>query len=141
MKRKIAGVAMIMAFATMSLHSQNVTLTANNKDAESVFADLMQQTGKNFIYPADLLKHLKVSVKAKDTPLTEVLSNIFKGSGITYKIKGNNVTLRRDKTTNISKYTISGFVKEAGNDEALVGATVIDLKSGKAAVTNANGFY
>lgn len=141
MKRKLASVAITMAVSALSLQAQNVTLTATNKSAESVFADIMHQTGKNFIYPADLLYGLKVSVKVENSPLQEVLSKIFKGSGISYKIKGNNVTLRRDKAAVKAKYTISGFVKEAGNDEALVGATVLDLRSGKGTVTNANGFY
>ncbi len=141
MKKKLVSVAISMAFATLSMLSQNVTLSVTNKNAEIVFADIMKQTGKNFIYPADLLKGIKVSVKANETPLTEVLDNIFKGYGISYKIKGNNVTLRRDKAAIASKYTISGFVKEAGNDEALVGATIYDIKSGKGTVTNANGFY
>ena len=141
MKYKLASVAITMAVSALSMQAQNVTLTASDKSAECVFAEIMNQTGKNFIYPADLLNGLKVSVKAKNSPLPEVLSNMFKGSGISYKIKGNNVTLRRDKATFPRRHTISGFVKEAGNDEALVGATVIDLKSGKATITNANGFY
>lgn len=141
MKHRLSILATTMAVSALTLQAQNVTLTATNISAESVFADIMHQTGKNFIYPADLLKDLKVSVKAKNTPLTEVMSNIFKGTGISYKIKGNNVTLRRDKSTFTTKYTISGFIKEAGNDEALVGATVLDLKTGKGTVTNANGFY
>ncbi len=141
MKRKLGCVAVSIAFAAISVHSQNVTISANNRSAEKVFSELMQQTGKNFIYPADLLKGIKVTVQAEDTPLPDVLNKIFKDSGISYKIKGNNVTLKREKQSNAAKFTISGFVKEASNDEALVGASVYDLKSGKGTVTNANGFY
>lgn len=141
MRKKITSVALSVAFATLTLHSQNVTLSATNQSAEKVFTDLMHQTGKNFIYPADILKGMKVNVKAQDTPLPKVLDNIFKGTGITYKIKGNNITLRREKALSIAKYTISGFIKDGSSDEALVGATVYDLKSGKGTVTNANGFY
>ncbi len=141
MNRKVLSVAAAIVFASFSLHSQDVTITAIDKSAEQVFAAIMRQTGKNFIYPADLLKGLKVTIKAEDKPLTDVLNSIFKGTGIAYSIKGNNVTLKREKSASISKFTISGFVKESSNDEALVGATVLDLKSGKGTVTNSNGFY
>ena len=141
MKRKTVSVAMAVAIATLSLHSQNVTLNVANKSAENVFADILQQTGKNFIYPSGLLKGIKVTLKASDTPLNIVLNEMFKGTGISYRIRGNNVTLKREKEQSITKYTVSGFVKESGNDEALTGATIFDLKSGKGTVTNSNGFF
>ncbi len=139
MKRSII-LALIIA-AVLSVSAQNVTLRATDRDAESVFAELLQQTGKNFIYPAGLLNNMKVSVNARNTPLTEVLDRMFSGTGITYNIKGNNVTLRRADRKQAAKLTVSGFVKEAANDEVLVGATVFDLTSGKGTTTNANGFY
>ncbi len=37
--------------------------------------------------------------------------------------------------------TISGYITDASSGEALIGATVIDSKSGKGAVANAFGFY
>ncbi|MDE7346738.1 MAG: TonB-dependent receptor [Muribaculaceae bacterium] len=141
MKRKLISVAISMAFATIAVHSQNVTLHVYNKSAEVIFADIMQQTSKNFIYPSDILTGLNVTVNADDLPLTVVLDNMFKGTGITYKIIGNNITLRNLKAKSVVKYTISGFVKEAVNEEAIVGATVYDLNSGKGTVTNANGFF
>lgn len=141
MKRTLLTVTVLLSAAFITLSAQNVTLTAHDRNAESVFAELLQQTGKNFIYPSGLLKGLKVTVKADNSPLRVVLDNMFKGTGISYKIKGNNVTLTREKGKPASRFTISGFVKEEGSDEPLAGALVYDLKSGKETVTNANGFY
>ncbi len=140
MKKRHITTAVLVA-AALTMHAQNVTLTAKNKDAEKVFAELLQQIGKNFIYPAGLLTGLKVTVTADNTPLTQVLDKMFAGTDISYKVKGNNVTLRREKPKVVAKHTISGFVTEEGTDEALVGASVIDTRSGKGTVTNANGFY
>lgn len=139
MKRSILT-ALIIAVA-FSVSAQNVTIKATDRDAESVFAELIQQTGKNFIYPAGLLNGLKVTVNAGNTPLNEVLDKMFGGTGISYSIKGNNVTLKRADLKTNTKLTISGFVKEAQSNEVLVGATVFDLISGKGTTTNANGFY
>lgn len=139
-KRPLITAAIIAA--AISLQAQNVTLTAKQKDAEKVFAELIHQTGKNFIYTSGLLDGLKVTVSASNTPLPKVLDQMFAGTGISYKIKGNNVTLRREaKPKNTPKHTISGIITEEGSDEVLVGAMVTDIHSGKATVTNANGFY
>lgn len=131
----------ILLSATYDVFAQDVTINAHNRNAESVFAELMQQTGKNFIYTAGLLNGVKVSVQANCQPLTKVLDKMFEGTGIIYKIKGNNVTLTKKKVKSVPKHTISGFVREEGSGEALVGATVYDSQSGKVTVTNANGFY
>ncbi|MDE6279296.1 MAG: STN domain-containing protein, partial [Paramuribaculum sp.] len=93
MKRSIL-IALIIA-VVFSVSAQNVTIKATDRDAESVFAELIQQTGKNFIYPAGLLNGLKVTVNAGNTPLSEVLDKMFGHTGISYTIKGNNVTLKQ----------------------------------------------
>ena len=38
-------------------------------------------------------------------------------------------------------FTISGFVRDLSSDETIIGATVLDRRSGKGCVTNAYGFY
>lgn len=75
--------------------SANITLHVTNRPAESVFAEIMKQCGSNFVYSSDLLKGLKVSVNAEDQPLNKVLDDMFYGSDITWKQKGNNIMLSR----------------------------------------------
>lgn len=41
----------------------------------------------------------------------------------------------------IARYTISGFVTDAESGERLIGATVMDRRSGQGTVTNTYGFY
>jgi outer membrane cobalamin receptor len=38
-------------------------------------------------------------------------------------------------------FTISGYISDASNGESLIGATVLDVNSGKGAITNAYGFF
>ena len=40
-----------------------------------------------------------------------------------------------------SKFTISGYIKDAANGEALIGATVYIKETGTGAITNEYGFY
>lgn len=77
--------------------AKNVTIVAVNRPAAEVFAEIMAQTDKNFIYSSDILKDIKVSVKAKNKPLKKVLSDMFDGTDITFKIRGNDVVLKKRK--------------------------------------------
>lgn len=147
MKVKYITLSVLLSLA-VTANAQRVTITANNRNAEAVFKELMRQTGKNFIYQSGTLSGLRINVNAKDKPLAEVLKKMFSGTDIIYKISGNNVTLKRRQkaiahtsATNTRKFTVSGFVRDEKSKEAIVGASIIDLKSGASAMTNASGFF
>ena len=40
-----------------------------------------------------------------------------------------------------TKHTISGYITDKSSKETLIGATVLDLRSGRGAITNEYGFY
>lgn len=75
----------------------NVTVCVTDEKASAVFADIMDQTGMNFVYSTDLLSGVKVSVCASDKPLKVALAQMFRGTDIEYKIKGKDVILKRKK--------------------------------------------
>ena len=79
--------------------AQSVTIRAVNQPAPQVFRSIVEQTGKNFVYSSELLKDVRVTVKAKNKPLNYVLSEMFSGTSIEYKIKGNNIVLKNRKET------------------------------------------
>ena len=65
--------------------AQNVTINAVDEPAPAVFRSIVEQTGLNFVYASDLLKDMRVTVKAVDRPLKEILSDMFRDSDIHYK--------------------------------------------------------
>ncbi|MDE6143679.1 MAG: STN domain-containing protein, partial [Muribaculaceae bacterium] len=75
-----------------------MTIKVVDQPASSVFRYLMEQTGKNFVYPSELLKDMRVSIDVRNVSLKKALTLIFDGKGIEYKIKGNNVVLKRART-------------------------------------------
>ena len=77
--------------------AQNVTINAVDEPAPAVFRSIVEQTGLNFVYASDLLKDMRVTVKAVDRPLKEILSDMFRDSDIHYRIKGKNIILKRKK--------------------------------------------
>lgn len=114
--RRIIGIICIICCCAMSSVAQKVTLHVQDESAELVFRDLMRQTGKNFVYSSDLLTGLRVTIDANRKPLKKVLAQMFRNSDIEYKIKGNDVMLKRkpkEKRTRIPvlKRTIPTPVK------------------------------
>ena len=125
------------------MQAQRVSMNVQNRPAEAVFAELMKRSGKNFIYEAGVLKSLRVSVNATNQPLAKVLETMLAGTGVGYKIRGNNVLLFRQtpKQPKQPKVTLSGFVREEGTGEAIPGVTVTVFPSATRAATNVQGFY
>lgn len=75
--------------------ARNVTVRAVDEPAASVFRSIVEQTGKNFVYSSDLLKDMRVSVNVVDVPLEKALTAMFRDTDIEWKIKGNNIVLKR----------------------------------------------
>ena len=96
MKRCLSLIAICLFFA-VALCAQKVSVKAINQPAAVVFRSLVEQTGKNFVYSSDLLKDVRVTVSADRKPLKAVLNEMFHDSDIEFKIKGNNVVLKRRK--------------------------------------------
>ncbi len=119
--------------------AQRVTVHADRRPAGPVFEETMRLAGKNFVYPAGLLNGITVTVHADDSPLDEVLKLMFAGTDISYRIKGKNVILQKSESPRA--VTLSGYVREASTGEGLVGATVADLSTYGASITNGSGFY
>lgn len=86
----------ILVLTCISSPAQKVTVDAQNQPASTVFRSIIEQTGKNFVYSSDLLNNIKITIKATDMPLKKVLSEMFTNTDIEYKIKGNNVILKRN---------------------------------------------
>lgn len=144
MKRNTTLLAALLLGAS-AVCARNVSIDAHNRDAQSVFAELMRQTGKNFIYSSDILKGVRISVKASNEPLDDVLRRMFDGTGITFTVNGNNVMLRKAKQQLAVKTprrtAVSGYVREKGSSEPLVGALVAIDGTSNEVFTNQAGFY
>lgn len=97
---KLFVLSVMLSVSTVCM-AQNVTIKAVNQPAPIVFRTIIEQTGKNFVYPSTLLKDMCVSVNVTDKPLEQALTAMFSNSEIEWKIKGRNIILKRhtNKTT------------------------------------------
>ena len=82
-----------------------------------------------FYNAADLKNTTNKNLNCEGT-IEEVLKEVFKGSGITYMIKGNEIILKVNKEEAAQqqpkkKRTVTGTVVDAENGDPVIGATVV----------------
>ena len=145
MNKKLTITVSTLLLSALSIYAGGgVTLKAVRQPAEKVFAEIARQSGKNFLYPAGLLKEIAVTVNLNDTPLEKALEKTFSGTAVGFRIKGNNIILypqKRQQEATGRKYTVTGFIREEKTGEPLPGA-VLQVNGLKySAVSNAQGFF
>lgn len=90
---KAALTAALLLGACLTAGAQKITVSSQGRPAAEVFADIMRQSGKNFVYSSDLLRGVRVDVNVRNQSLKKTLKAMFRGTGIDFKIKGNNILL------------------------------------------------
>lgn len=125
--RKLIAVFSMFLFSSMLATAQNISIKAVDQSASLVFRNIMDQTGMNFVYPSDLLRDMKVSVNASGKPLKKVLEEIFKDTDISFKIKGKNVILKKEKKKNVKSPKSSSQQKILYNDSLIIPTILKEL--------------
>ncbi len=91
----------------------------------------------HFIYDSSIDLKKQVKNYIIDNPsLNNELTLIFKNSDIKWEIKENYVLLKK-----IKRFRVSGTVREKGNREPLIGATIIDTCNNSGTYSMPNGFF
>ena len=141
--------AILMALALMlpmEMHAQNVSLELKNVTVQEAVTKLQAQGHYTIVILSDDVDLQKrVSVSAKDAPLSDVLDQIFAGQKLDYSINGNAVSVRSrknptPKATEPAEKAFRGVVLDDGG-EPLIGATLLDAKTGKYALTDEKGVF
>ena len=98
-----------------------------------------------FYNAADLKNTTNKNLKCEGT-IEEVLKEVFKGSGITYMIKGNEIILKVNKEEAAQqqpkkKRTVTGTVVDAENGDPVIGATVVVKGQKDGVITDLDGNF
>lgn len=126
--------------AAQSVKDKTVTLDMTQVTVKQFFAEVKKQTGLNFIYSAELAKSFpKVTVKAQNRPVRQVLNEVMNKINCTYDVEGNIVTVTR-KISGARTRTVSGTVKDDAGDP-LPGVSICIDDSKVCTITDINGFY
>lgn len=130
----------------LSIHMQDKTL-------EDVFTFIENHSDYVFIYHASKidLNH-KVNVDIKDQPIKDILKDVFKGTGLTYVVKGRQIVVKKEEVSqapvvqNVSApqqqkgMTVSGNIKD-DTGFPLIGVNVIVKGSNQGVITDVDGNF
>jgi hypothetical protein len=118
-------------------------------DAHGTLAELLEiiakKSGVRFSYnPKKIPADEVTRYTAVNKTVSAILKDISERFGIKYTLVEGQVILKPDKRPDkpaASVYTLSGTIKDAGNGEALIGATVLIKELQTGTITNAFGFF
>ncbi|TSA38745.1 MAG: SusC/RagA family TonB-linked outer membrane protein [Porphyromonadaceae bacterium] len=112
--------------AKVSAQSSNISLDLKNVSIEEVLNNIESKTVYRFLYNKQLVDvSRKVTVVCKKKKVTQVLSEIFKDSGVDFSINGKQIVLSVvQKANSQPQIKVSGTVKSISG-EAIIGATIV----------------
>ena len=124
-------------------YSQSAKVSLNLKDVslKEVFKLIEKQTQCRFFYNNQFVDlETKVSFKANDIPIDDVLTAVLKDANVTFKTLANNLVVITPIDYQ-AKNTISGTVTDAKSGESLPGVTVLIKGTTKGTVTDKQGKF
>ena len=111
---------------------------------EELLNELSSTYGLRFSYSNNFVPlKQKVTLKAEEQPLHQVLDRLFQGTPVRYSLIGDQIILKpageKEAFRQSGQFTISGYIRDAATGEALTGATIKADRAGASA--NTYGFY
>lgn len=132
-------------FAQTDLPSKPITLHLTGQTLEEALELISTQSGITFSYnPNRIPIKRKIVYSAESKPLKEVLDYLSSSFTLSYEFLEGQVILKPasaeiTKATQLA--TLSGFITDASNGEALIGATVSIHELNAGVTSNVFGFY
>lgn len=141
-----AAFCALIAMAPIGESKAQVTLKTPNTTLEVVIKKIQKQMNLRFFYDDSLAKVMVNNIDVKDEKVQNVLNQLLKGKGISFKVEDNVVYLRKEnapvakeKATD-SKRKITGKVLDEAQ-QPMIGVTVAVKGSTTRAVTDIDGNY
>ena len=140
-KRQLFCALVACAVCAIPVNAQSGTISLNksNVSMHTIMQEVEGQSDYTFFYNDNQIKlDKKVSVKAQNATIEQVLAQMFKNSGYTYKIVNNQIIVSKanavaavEKQQQQQAKKVTGCVKNALG-EPIIGASVVE----KGAPTN-----
>ncbi len=128
-------------------HSQNARVSINQRNAslDKIINEIESQTDYLFIYNNEIDVTRKVSVKAKNKPVVEVLNNLLADTDVRYVLEGTHIVLSKEpkeEITTVLQQTrkITGTVQDA-NGEPIIGANIVVKGTSNGTISDLDGKF
>lgn len=124
---------------------KKISIRSQGQPLSTILAELESQGGVHFSYnPRRIAADRKINYNVVDLSVTEALRQLGEVAGLEFQQLENQiiVTLRSNSSASAPELaTVSGYVKDSKNGEALIGATlfITDLATGT--ITNSYGYF
>jgi len=143
MKQPLVVFFLVFSFcaaAQSALLSKRIDFSVKEVVLKEAIVRLSHQTRIAFSSSGNILTEKKISLSLQDETIETVLHQLLENSGVTFKIKEEQVILVK-VAASPTYYTISGYIKEKESGERLAHATVFEKYSQTGISSNEYGFY
>lgn len=130
---------------------ETYTVSYENKTLKKILKDLNRISSVRFSYSSGKINDKqKISYSASNKTLSQIISDIAQKAHFSYqwtngyyilKEKNEEISIPKRTVIKTETFTISGYITDAENEEALIGATFYDPDTYKGATTNNYGFF
>lgn len=126
-----------------------ITIEVKDKTVKDVLSKIEKESGYIFFYyNKGIDTRRRVSVSVKNKPVTAILDEVFKNTGVTYEINGRQISLKSNAPAqnkdakSAPKRKVTGVVTDADSGDPLIGVTVMaDNAAGVGTSTNIDGEF
>lgn len=128
-----------------NIYSQDmkVNIISENVSLKDVIKEIEEKTDYLFLYNKDEIDlNRKTSVKASNTKVADLLTDLFRGTNIKYTLVGNNIVLMKNNQTSFqqAERLVTGVVTDEYG-EPIIGANVMLKGTTNGVITNIDGEF
>jgi len=133
-----------LSVSALPVRSQDVKMSINLKNAaiSTVLKNIEKSTPYKFVYNNNVFPaNTKVSIEANSLSVAEILNNVLKNSGFTFKLLGDNMIVVTKADQRVQTQRIAGIVVD--EDGIPVPGVTIRFRNDKrtSTATDANGHF
>lgn len=140
----ISAVLIIPDLFGQTLPDLRVSFDLQQQTLANVLAAFEQKAGIRFSYnPRKIQAEQKIDFRTASISVKEALAKLCEQTGLDYTLMESQVVLTPKRKTNETNpaATLSGYIKDATNGEALIGAAVYVPLAKTGTTTNSYGFF
>lgn len=143
----IVGIGLLaFRLALLPVSAQQVSFNTGKTRLKQVFDRIEQSTKYKFEYNSMFNVNRTVYLKQKKADALSIVSDVLKGTGYTYSLRGNYIVIARTPIVQqqsegrTTDYIVKGILTDA-KGEPIIGASIFEKGTHNGTVTDVNGNY